>query len=246
MPIEKKVDQEEPGEGAPIEQPETEGEAVKPEEVMVEIEGEKVPISQISEWRKDFENKSKWQKELTQKGQKISEDARLIERLKPMATYLDDPANVEKAKKIQSIVEGIEEAKQELPPVDEFEEPAITALRKRYDAEIAKLNKVVATIQRGSSDKEMADTLREIAQEEKEVKAKYKDLTEADIDFIGKISQSSGGENLVKVADTYVKHLQGRDKSTIKAYLEGKEKDKRSFTETGGLPPAPPERRLSL
>lgn len=244
MPIEKKVDQEELKGGTLSEKPKPEATTVS--EVTVEIEGEKVPISQVSEWRKDSANKSNWQKKLTQESQELAKDAKLIERLRPMADYLDDPTNEKKVARIQAIIDGIEEAKEELPEEEGFEDPAIAKLRKKYDAEIAKLNKAMATVQRGSSDKEMADALREIAQEEKEVRLKYKDLTDKDIDNIGKIATASGGENLVKVADGYVEHLKGRDKATIKAYLEAKEEAGKKFTETGSLPPPPPERKLSL
>lgn len=229
------------------EQPKPEGDTVKPEEVkMVEIEGKKMPLSQIQEALKDSENKSKWQRELTQKGQSIADDTKLIERLKPMAAFLDDPANEEKRKKIEAIAEGIEEAREELPPEDELEDPAIAKLRKKYDIALAKIDKTLTTIQRGSSEKELADTAREVAQERKEVKVKYKDLDESELAFIEEIALGRQGENLVKVADEYVKYLQGRDKNTIKTYLEDKEKDGKKFAEIGGLPSASPERKLSL
>ncbi len=255
MPIieeeEKKVDQVKPEEGGTptekvVEQLGPDGKTVIPEEKMVEIEGKKMPLSQIQDALKDSENKSKWQKELTQRGQSITDDTKLIERLKPMADFLDDPANTEESKRIQGIAKGIKEAKEELLEEGDFEDPAVAKLRERYDTALAKIDKTLTAMQRGSSDKEMADTLREIAQEEKEVKGKYKDLSETEIDFIGKIATASGGENLVKVADEYVKYLRGRDKNTIKAYLEGKEKDGEKFTETGGLPSASPERKLKL
>lgn len=235
--MEEIVDQEKTkGKGTPAEQTKAEAESVKPKEETqypeVEIGEEKVPFEDL---KKGYMKG----KDYTQKTQELAEESKKLERFREMSKYIDDPANKEKADKILAIVRG-EEAK--LPPEEEMEDPQIAALRE----ELKKTKEMVAEVKRGTSEKELEAIQKDIDRETREVKAKYKDLTDEDIDRIVDLATARGGANLVEIADKYAESLKTRDKQTIKTYLEGKEKDKSKFLESGSLPPPSPDRKLSL
>lgn len=225
-------------EGTPkVEQPKVEGVPVKEEgkEAQypdVDFDGEKVPFEDL---KKGYMRS----KDYTQKTQKLAEDTKSLERLQSMADFIDSPDNKAKAERILKIVRGEEEA---LPPENEDEDPAITKMRDRLAVTEKKLEGFLSD----SNEKSHAATLKEIAAEAKEVKAKYPDLDKDDMEFIYAIAEGKPDEHLLKSAERYVTKLAGRDKNTIKSYLESKEKDKKNFVEGKALSAPPADRKISL
>lgn len=214
------------------EQPKSEGETVK----AVEIDGKEVPVSKIQEAMEALENKGKWEKSLTQKGQQIAEDAKIVEQFKPYSDWSKLPENQKKVTEIQTIIDRTEEAKKEVEgELEEVEvdSPAVAKILKKYDTKMVGFAKTMEAIQEGILQKQDDANVVAIQQEEKEVKTKYKNLTEKDLDKIMKYSAASKGASLVTIADEYVEDLEEFRKKSIKAYLEKKEKTGEDFIETG-------------
>ena len=236
MAIEKVLDQVKPEEkGTPEEKPQ--GDTVKPEdakEATVEIDGKKVPVSQVQEAMEALENKGKWQKELTQKGQKIAEDAKIVEQFKPYSDWSKLPENAEKVTEIQDILDRKEEIKEETKEAlaeVELDSPAVAKILKKYDTTMAGFQKTIVAMQQGILQKQDDANVRAVEKEVEDVKLKYKNLTEKDIDKIVKLA--ANGENLVTIADEYVADLEEFKTRSVTEYLQKKEKDNGNFVETG-------------
>lgn len=211
---------------------------------MVKIGDKEYSVSDVESWQKDSENKSNWQKELTQKSQRVSDESKELERFRAMRDFIDNPDNKDKADKIDKIVK--DELK-ELPPENEFESEETKALREKLNT----LESQVKNIQDDGYKRNLVNIQREIDTEKKQIKTDFPDLADEELDMIEAmtIKEQTQSEEIIKlseVAKKYIDFSNKKKEGIIKSYLDGKEEDAEKFTENGSIPPPPKERKVSL
>jgi hypothetical protein len=205
-------------------------------EVELEIDGkvEKIPLKELKAGHLR-------QSDYTKKTQALAQEKERLADFEALSNWINDPANKDKAEQVLAILEGKEPPKQSstvegLDP-DDPKDRIIIDLMKKVDGFTNETKK----------DRE-SRALREVTAEIDQTKEKYhlQDGDEELSDIIAIARGKDGKENIVKIADRYFDRLAKRDKTTIKKYLEEKDKDGKRPILPSGNAPAGQTKKLSL
>jgi len=202
-----------------------------------------------------YENRSKWQGELTRKSQEFAGLQKDYEVRKQWTDFLFNP-NVSYEEKIAALEKAGVTRQKAVEMTNQAEEG-----KNPLEGKVATLEQRIATFERMEKQRGVETEVQKIAAEVAQIKAKHSNLSDEDIDTI-KAKQyyliSSGkwnNETLSQIADSYVDHLKKREEGVKKVYVDGKMKDKdnKAFQSKGGALPGKPakpmtedERRESL